>query len=198
MATIALFHSVLGVRPGMHDAVQRLTASGHEVRLVDQYDGLVFDDYEAASAYAEQERGFPALMQAALEGVADLDGPLVVGGFSNGAGMAEYVATHRPGVLGAVLVAGALPLEFVGASWPAGMPAQLHATQADPRRRPEWTEAVVGAVRAAGGEVELFDYPGSGHLFADPSKEDEFQPEEAELMWSRVLDFLGRLDGATG
>ncbi len=40
----------------------------------------------------------------------------------------------------------------------------------------------------------VYDYPGFGHLFADPSKADEFQPAEAELMWSRVLDFLSRVE----
>jgi dienelactone hydrolase len=44
--------------------------------------------------------------------------------------------------------------------------------------------------------VEVYDYPGSGHLFADPSKTDEFQPAEAALMWSRVLDFLSRVERA--
>lgn len=45
MASIALFHSVLGVRPGVQDAAARLRARGHEVLVVDQYDGRSFDDY---------------------------------------------------------------------------------------------------------------------------------------------------------
>ena len=196
MATIALFHSVLGLRPGMRDASERLTAAGHDVHLVDQYDGLVFDDYEAASAYAEGERGFPALMQAALEGVAGIDGPFVVAGFSNGGGMAEYVAASRPGVVGVLMLSGALPPDLIGITWPSGVPAQIHYTEADPFRSQDGVDAVLAAVRAAGGEAEAFDYPGSGHLFADPSKEDEFQPEEADLMWGRVLAFLARVDAA--
>ena len=47
-ATIALFHSVLGVRAGIEDAVQRLTAAGHDVVVVDQYAGRTFDDYDEA------------------------------------------------------------------------------------------------------------------------------------------------------
>jgi dienelactone hydrolase len=66
MASIALFHSVLGVRPGVQDAAARLRARGHEVLVVDQYDGRSFDDYATAVAYQEVV-GFPALMQAALE-----------------------------------------------------------------------------------------------------------------------------------
>lgn len=41
MAAVALFHSVLGIRDGVHDAAVRLRAAGHEVRVVDQYDGRV-------------------------------------------------------------------------------------------------------------------------------------------------------------
>jgi len=45
MADIALFHSALGVRPGVLDAADRLRAEDHKVVVVDQYDGRVFDDY---------------------------------------------------------------------------------------------------------------------------------------------------------
>ncbi len=197
MATIALFHSVLGLRPGMRDAAERLEAAGHTVHLVDQYAGLVFDDYETASRYAEEERGYPSLMQAALEGVAGIEGPLVVAGFSNGGGMAEFVAANRPAVVGVLMLSGALPPAMIGATWPAGVPAQIHYTESDPFRSQEGIDAVVAAVRDADGEVESFDYPGRGHLFADPSKVDEFQPDEAELMWSRVMEFLARVDEAT-
>jgi dienelactone hydrolase len=86
MTSIALFHSALGVRPGISEAADRLRAAGHQVSVVDQYDGLVFDDYAKGSAYTEQV-GFPALMQAALDGVSELPDGFVAAGFSNGAGM---------------------------------------------------------------------------------------------------------------
>lgn len=43
--------------------------------------------------------------------------------------------------------------------------------------------------RSAGAEVEL---SGSGHLCADASMPDEYQPTEATLMWGRVPDFRDR------
>ena len=43
-------------------------------------------------------------------------------------------------------------------------------------------EAVAGA--------EVFDYPGRGHLFTDPSLPDEYDAAAAELLWERVLAFL--------
>lgn len=77
MSTVALFHSVLGVRPGVRDAADRLRAAGHVVHVVDQYDGRVFDSYEEASAFAEGI-GYPALMASALAAVEGLPEDLVV------------------------------------------------------------------------------------------------------------------------
>ena len=188
MAHIALFHSVLGVRRGVHDAEARLSAAGHTVTTVDQYDGRVFDDYEEAARFAEA-MGYPALMQRALEGVEGLPDGVVTIGFSNGGGMAEFVATQRR-VGGAVLVSGTLPLAMIDVlAWPADTPVQVHYALDDPNRRQEWIDSVVGSVEAAGAPVEAFDYPGRGHLLTDASLPDEYDPSAAELLWKRVLAF---------
>jgi len=193
MTRVALFHSVLGVRPGVRDAAVRLGAAGHAVTVVDQYDGRVFDDYDEAGAFAESV-GYPELMRRAAAAVESLPAGFVAVGFSNGAGMAEYVATQRP-VAGVVLVSGTLPLAMLGVdSWPVGVPAQIHYTEHDPFRRAEWVDAVADSVRAAGAPLERFDYPGRGHLFTDPSLPREYQPAEAARWWQRLLAFppLGR------
>ena len=194
MAQIALFHSVLGVRPGIDDAAARLRGAGHEVTVVDQYAGRVFDDYDEAGAFAE-ELGYPELMRRAVAAVEPLPDGFVAAGFSNGGGMAEHVATQRR-VAGVVMLSGALPLAMLGAeTWPAGVPAQIHSAADDPFRRQEWVHAVAASVRAAGAAVEVFDYAGAGHLFTDPSLPAEHQPDEAALLWERVLAF-GPLAGA--
>ncbi len=108
--------------------------------------------------------------------------------------MAQYVAGCRPAVSGVVMLAGALDPEVIGVSWPEGVDGQVHTTVEDPWREQVGIDAVSAAAATAGGRVVVYDYPGSGHLFADPSKTDEFQPAEAELMWSRVLDFLSRVE----
>jgi len=188
MSRIALFHSVLGVRPGVIDAAERLRAAGHEVEVVDQFDGRVFDDYEEASAHTEAI-GYPVLMERALAAVDGLADGFVAAGFSNGGGVAEYVATQRP-VGGVLMLSGALPLDLLGASeWPAGQPAQIHYTVGDPLRQQQWIDAVADAVRSAGAPLEVFDYAGDGHLFTDPSLRDEYDAENAETLWHRVLRF---------
>ena len=192
MATIALLHSALGVRPGVLDAAERLTSHGHDVRVVDQYHGCSFLGYEEAQAYVESV-GFPALMQSAVEATADLADGFVVAGFSNGAGMAEQVALrHR--VASAILLSGALPLAFLGAAaWP-GVPVQLHYAQHDPFRNDQWIAQLLDEVRSSGASAEQHDYPAHGHLFTDPSRPEEYDASSAELLWTRVLRFLDDLE----
>ena len=192
MASIALFHSVLGVRPGITDAAGRLRGAGHDVLVVDQYDGRVFDDYEEAGAHVDRI-GFPALMQAAVDAVAGLPDGMVVAGFSNGAGMAEYVATQRS-CGGALLVAGALPLAVLGVdAWPDGVPVQVHHTEGDPKHSAEWLDAFAADVRRAGDAVEVVTHPGTGHLFSDPSLPAEYDAAATEALWRRALPFVGGL-----
>ncbi len=192
MVRIALFHSVLGVRPGVHDAADRFRRSGHDVTVVGQYEGRVFDDYAEASRFAESI-GYPILMRRAEEAVKDLPDGFVAAGFSNGGGMAEYVATRRS-VSGVLMLSGALALEMIGVGqWPAGVPGQIHYTVDDPFRNQSGIDAVLAAAHAANADVDMFDYPGHGHLFTDASLRQEHDPEAAELLWTRVLSFLAKV-----
>ena len=106
MTDIALFHSVLGVRPGVTEAADRLRSAGYKVLVVDQYDGHLFDDYDEADKFA-QGIGYPALMGRAAQAVEDLPDGFITAGFSNGGGMAEFVATVRP-VAGVLMLSGVL------------------------------------------------------------------------------------------
>ncbi|MCI2240570.1 dienelactone hydrolase family protein [Kineococcus sp. TRM81007] len=192
MTDIALFHSVLGVRAGITDAATRLRADGHRVLIVDQYGGRSFDDYDDAGRFVEQV-GFPELMRRAVQAVQDLPDGFIAAGFSNGGGMAEHVATQRP-CRGVLMLSGALPVSMLGAQgWPAAVPAQIHYSEHDPFRSQEWIDAVVGDAHAAGASIEVFDYPGSGHLFTDPSLPQEYDEAATTLLWRRVLAFCRAL-----
>jgi dienelactone hydrolase len=175
------------VGSGVLDAAERLRRAGHQV-LVDQYDGVTFDDYDEAERYVER-LGFPELMRRAVTAVQDLPEGFIAAGFSNGGGMAEYVATQRR-CSGVLLISGALPVAMLGATgWPRGFPAQIHYTIGDPRRRQEWLDQLVREIGAAGATVEVFDYPGTGHLFTDASLPDEYDETATEQLWTRALAF---------
>ncbi len=191
MTTVALFPSVLGIRAGVLDAADRLRRDGHEVLVVDLYEGRTFDDYEPAMAFAEEELGHAELMRRSREAVADLSEEFVSAGFSLGCVMAVHIATQHA-VSGVLMIAGALPGSAFGADarWPAGVSAQTHSTLDDPWREQDMIDQAVHEVHAAGGTLEVFDYPGNGHLFTDPSLPAEYDAVGTELLWSRVLPFV--------
>jgi dienelactone hydrolase len=197
MATVALFHSVLGVRQGVLDAAERLRRDGHEVLVPDLYGGRTFDDYPPAMSFAWEEVGVATLTSQALESVAELPDGFVSAGFSLGCVLAAHLATKRP-VSGVLWIAGAFPVSAFddGRVWPRGVPAQTHSTLGDPWREQEEIDLAVRDVEAGGGTLEVFDYPGDGHLFNDTSLPAEYDAEATELMWSRALPFVASC-GAT-
>lgn len=188
MTTVLLFHSVLGIRQGERDAAARLRAAGHDVVLPDLLDGKVFDTYDPAMAHAD-ELG-EALYEKGVAAAAGLPDGFIVAGFSLGSGVATRVATVRS-VSGVLQFSGVNIVEWFGpeATWPAGVDSQSHQMLDDPFRDPVEQQALAD-VSAAGGTLEIFDYPGSGHLFTDPTLPDEYDAEATELMWSRVLPFV--------
>ncbi|MDM7855860.1 dienelactone hydrolase family protein [Cellulomonas alba] len=195
MTTIVLFPSVLGVRQGVTDAAELLREHGHEVVVLNPSDAPVSDDYDTAIPRF-QSIGDDVLLERTTRGAADVQGPFVVLGFSAGVVLAEMLALSRPGdVQAAVFFAGAIPVEYLGGTWPAGVPVQVHETLEDPFRDEGFAERLAADVEAAGARAEVFHYPGSGHLFTDASKADEYQPAEAALAWERVLAFLDALKG---
>lgn len=197
MAEVVLFHSVLGLRPGVRAAADRLGAAGHTVHTPDYYDGETFNDLDDGMRQGDA-LGFREIARRAREAVAGLPAGLVFAGFSLGAVHAELLAASRTGAVGAVLMHSAIPVEafseFGVERWPEGVPVQVHYAASDP-----WVEAEdeVGplgdSVRRAGGGFEEYVYPGSGHLFADPDL-PEYDPASSEEMWGRVLAFLERID----
>ncbi len=189
MATVVLFHSVLGIRQGELDAAERLRADGHEVLVPDLFGGRVFDDYEPAMA-ASAELGNEALFARGRDAVTDVADGFVVGGFSQGSSVAVSVALNRR-VSGVLQLSGLNPVEWFGAdaTWPAGVDSQSHQKVDDSFREDVDAEAL-SDVTAAGGRLELFDYPGGGHLFTDPTRPDEYDAAATELLWSRVLPFV--------
>ena len=89
-------------------------------------------------------------------------------------------------------MAGAVPVSAFGDGrvWPAGVPLQSHASVDDPWRDPQEVAQTIRDVEAGGGSIEVVDYPGSGHLFTDPSLPEEYDAAATEAFWARVLPFV--------
>ncbi len=189
MATVLLFHHAQGQTPGFLTFADDLRAAGHTVHTPDLYDGRTYSDLKEGVAYAEQI-GFPEIIRRGSDAARELPADIVYAGFSLGVLPAQALAQTRPGARGALFFHACVsPSEF-GTSWPEAVPLQIHMMDAD-----EWTEedrAVAEALVEQVPTAELLLYPGSAHLFADPSTGD-YNEQAAVLLKERTLAFLDRV-----
>lgn len=193
MAEIVLYHHAQGLTKGVEAFAGELRQAGHTVHLPDLYDGHVFDTLDEGIAYAS-ETGFDTLMERGVAAAAGLGNELVYAGFSLGVMPAQRLAQTREGAKGALLFHSCVPVSEFGEAWPAGVPVQVHGMDADPFFVGEGDVDAARALVDSTDQAELFLYPGNEHLFADSSLPG-YDQAAATLLTSRVLDFLGKLDG---
>jgi dienelactone hydrolase len=82
-----------------------------------------------------------------------------------------------------------VPVSEFSASWPAGVPVQIHGMDADPFFVGEGDIDAARALVEEAEDAELFLYPGDQHYFAD-STLPSYDPDAAALLLERVLAFL--------
>ena len=192
MAEVLLFHHAQGQTEGFLAFAEELRRAGHTVHTPDLYDGRTFDDLDEGVAYAG-EVGFGEVIGRGVRAADGLPAELVYAGFSLGAVPAQKLAQTRAGARGALLFHACAPVSAFGSSWPAGVPVQIHAMEADPWFVGEGEgDGDIDAARAlvaSEASAELFIYPGDQHLFADSSL-PAYDAPAAALLMQRVLEFL--------
>ncbi len=187
MAEVLLFHHAQGLTPGVVAFADELRSAGHAVHTPDLFEGRTFDTVEQGVGYAG-EVGFGQVLDRGVRAAEGLQAALVYAGFSLGVLPAQKLAQTREGARGALLLQACVPASEFG-SWPAGVPVQVHAMDADPFFV---GDGDIDAARALVDEVadaELFLYPGDRHLFADSSL-PSYDADAAALLTRRVLKFL--------
>ena len=186
MRTVALFHSVYGLRPAVVEAAGLLRAAGHAVVTPDLYDGPVARTIEEGFALSEHI-GWATIMRRARKAIVRLPADTVLAGLSMGAGVAGELLAERPGSAGLLLLHGT---GGDPATVPPGLPVQLHVGDADDMFPPAQVAAWRSTMTAAG--IEVHTYPAAGHFFTDPDVPD-YNRAAAHLTWQRSLEFLDRL-----
>jgi dienelactone hydrolase len=183
---VLLFHSAQGQTPGFLAFADELRSAGHTVHAPDLFDGETFGTVDEGVAHARQV-GFGEIIRLGSQAAEELPADIVYAGFSLGVMPAQSLTQTRPGARGAILFHGALPTSEFEGPWPDGVTLQIHMMDADP-----WAEEDRPAAEALIEEIEggeLFIYPGSGHLFADPGSGD-YDEQAAGLLKERTLAFL--------
>jgi dienelactone hydrolase len=186
MSEVLLYHHVQGLTDGVRSFADELHQAGHIVHTPDLFDGRTFETLDEGMAFA-REAGFGTLAERGLAAAEGLDPSIVYAGFSLGVMIAQQLAQTRPGARGALLIYSCLPVSEFGASWPDGVPVQVHGKDADPFFL-EDLEAAQALVTST-DQAELFLYPGEEHLFADSSLTG-YDRRAAQLLTKHVLAFL--------
>ena len=188
---LVIFHSALGLRPGLVHWADRLRKAGVTVHTPDLYDGEFFEDTTGALGKL-QRLGFDEILARSQAAVSALPDNLAYMGFSNGGACAELLAATRTGARAAILVGAPLPIRDLGWKvWP-GIRVQIHFGDQDGLRRQHVIDAFTARVRQSGATLEEHIYPGAAHHFADPDL-PSYHAASSDLLLERVQQFLASL-----
>jgi len=190
LMNIMLFHSMYGLRPAVHAAADRLRAAGHEVRVPDLFEGHTFVSVEEAEAFREETGKEELLKRAVLAAAPYSDQGLVYAGFSLGASVAQTLALGDAKARGLLLLHGTSDIAENASV--DELPVQLHVADPDPYETADWLNSWYLDMQRTGADVEVYRYPGAGHLFTDPELPD-FDRDAAELAWKVAIGFLATL-----
>ncbi|MFB6817024.1 dienelactone hydrolase family protein [Streptomyces sp. NPDC056347] len=187
---IMLFHSMYGLRPAVHAAADRLRAAGHDVLLPDLFEGRTFDTSEEGLAFKEELGKEELLRRAVLAAAPYSDRGLVYAGFSFGASTAQTLALGDAKARGLLMFHGTSDIAENASV--DELPVQLHVADPDPFETHDWLNSWYLQMQRTGADVEIYRYPGAGHIFTDPELPD-FDQASAELAWKVALGFLATL-----
>jgi carboxymethylenebutenolidase len=109
-----------------------------------------------------------------------------------GGGLALLAPTVSDSISCATSFYPAMPWPHYAPDWLryAGKAAIVHKAESDePGTGPVIAE-YDAAISAAGGVVQIFDYPGSVHAYFNDDRPEVYQPANADLAWERTAAFL--------
>ncbi len=187
-----------GLVPHIADVVQRLADEGFVALAVDHYRGVETTEPDEAAKLMiglsiDQVAADLAAATDALLARDEVVGEQVrVVGFCMGGGLALLGPTVADPLCCAVAFYPAMPWPHYAPDWSryAGKSALVHLAEFDSPATAPAVADIAERVRAAGGEMDVVDYPGGVHAFYNDARPEVFQPDNARLAWDRTLAFL--------
>jgi carboxymethylenebutenolidase len=188
---VALFHPWWGLNEDVKAFADRLAHAGFFVLAPDMFGG------EVATEIAEAERLASSTDEATADSIAGValdrlasrsTGPGRIGtvGFSFGAHWSVWSSGHSDRVAASVVYYGTTG----GPVLSAGMaPILGNFAEDDPFEDAAGVAAFAAGLRGVGRGVTTYIYAGTGHWFAEPSR-DAYRPEAADHAFERTVAFL--------
>jgi carboxymethylenebutenolidase len=187
---VVVLHAWWGLNDDVIAYADRLAEAGFAVLAPDMFDGQIATERDEAQrlASAGDERA-DAIAFAAVDALATRfgpDAPLAVLGFSFGAAYALWAPSERDRLRATVVYYGTYTGEFIAR---ATAPLLGHFAEDDEFEPEAGVRELEEAFRAAGREVTIHTYPGTGHWFAEPSR-DAYREDAADFAFERTIAFL--------
>ena len=190
---IVVAHAWWGLNDTFRGVADRLAENGFVALAPDLYgDGrhaTTIEEAEQRRNTLDEARAEQATL-GALERLradpATTAGALGAIGFSMGVDFAWWLADKRPDV-------GAVVLLYSPGGDPtkSQAPLQHHWSPEDAYEDAEYIQQWTGKVRDLDRPLESYSYPGRAHWFFEPDR-PEYDADDAELAWERILTFLRR------
>jgi carboxymethylenebutenolidase len=190
---VVVFHPWWGLNDDVVAYVDRLAAAGFAVTAPDLFGGQVASTIEEADRLSGSvdEAMVDAVARAAVDHLVDRLGPaakLVALGFSFGAHWSMWSPAERDRLAASVVYYGSTGGSVLTR---ASVPVLGHFAETDPYETEEGIAAFEETLRSAGRDVVIHRYTGTGHWFAEPSR-DAYRAEAADLAFERTVAFLRR------
>jgi carboxymethylenebutenolidase len=190
---VVLYHAWWGLNDDSVAYAERLAAAGFAVFAPDLFGRQLAATPEDAERLAgsADEATVGGIALAAVDRLADRVGPsskIAVLGFSYGAALAISAPTDRDLLVATVVYYGTYTGGILSR---ATGPVLGHFAESDPFEPDASVTEFVEGLKSAGRDVEIHRYPGTGHWFAEPSRE-AYRAAAADLAFERTVAFLHR------
>ncbi len=193
LPAVVVMHENRGLNPHIEDIARRLALDGFMAFAPDALaplGGYPGDEDKARDAFGtlDQARARADFLAAArwLKARPDANGRLGAVGFCYGGGIVHWLATQLPELNAAVPFYGNVPAPAEAGKVKA--PLLVHLAAVDERINAGWP-VYEAALKAAGVQYSVFQYPGTQHGFNNDTT-PRYDAAQAQVAWQRTIAFI--------
>lgn len=191
-----MLHAWWGLTEVVTGVCDELAGLGYVAVAPDLYAGELAATPEEAAALRARRRATPMWRQivASVNQARDEHGAAAVGqiGFSMGGHWALWLAKQSRPEIPPISATAVFYATRAGDFSTSVSAFQFHLAETDPFVSAGSMVRQERQLLAAGRDVELHHYPGTGHWFFEWDRPDAYDPQAAALAWDRTVAFLDR------
>lgn len=195
-AVIAVLHAWWGLTPVITGVCDDLADLGYVAVAPDLYRGETATTADEAAALRARKRSTPMWRQIVSEidrarSQFDVE-PVGQIGFSMGGHWALWLAKQSRDEIPPITATTVFYATRAGDFTASASAFQFHFAETDPFVTDAGIARQERQLHAAGRQVELHRYPGTGHWFFEWDRADAYDSDASDLSWRRTVAFLDR------